>query len=134
MSMTLSPENLKYLPSHEWVFAPQDGSGVATVGISAFAVAELNDLVYMALPKVGQSVEAGQEFGEVESVKAVSPMYSPISGQIVEIHEGIVDRLETLNADAYAGGWLIKIKMSDPSQLDSLLDYQAYQKLLAQHG
>jgi glycine cleavage system H protein len=132
--MTLSPENLKYLSSHEWVYAPEDGSGVATVGISAFAVAELNDLVYMALPKVGQSVEAGQEFGEVESVKAVSPMYSPVSGQIVEIHEGIVNRLESLNSDAYAGGWLIKIKMSDPSQLDGLLDYQAYQKLLAQNG
>jgi glycine cleavage system H protein len=133
-SMTLSPENLKYLPSHEWLYAPQDGSGIATVGISAFAVAELNDLVYMALPKVGQVIESGQEFGEVESVKAVSPMYSPVSGQIVEIHEGIVERLETLNDDPYAGGWLIKIKLSDPSQLDGLLDYAAYQKLLAQSG
>jgi glycine cleavage system H protein len=132
--MTLSPENLKYLASHEWVYAPDDGSGIATVGISSFAVEELKDLVYMALPKVGQSVEAGQEFGEVESVKAVSPMYSPVSGQIIETHDAIIDRLETLNSDAYAGGWLVKIKMSDPSQLDGLLDYQAYQKLLAQHG
>ncbi|MFM8570081.1 MAG: glycine cleavage system protein GcvH [Pirellula sp.] len=132
--MTLSPENLKYLASHEWVYAPDDGSGIATVGISSFAVEELKDLVYMALPKVGQSVEAGQEFGEVESVKAVSPMYSPVSGQIIETHDAIVDRLEALNSDAYAGGWLVKIKMSDPSQLDGLLDYQAYQKLLAQHG
>jgi glycine cleavage system H protein len=88
----------------------------------------------MALPKVGQQVEAGQEFGEVESVKAVSPMYSPIAGQIVEIHEGIVDRLETLNSDPYVQGWLIKVKMSDPSQLDGLLDFAAYQKLLAQNG
>jgi glycine cleavage system H protein len=86
------------------------------------------------LPKVGQQVEAGQEFGEVESVKAVSPMYSPIAGQIVEIHEGIVDRLETLNSDPYVQGWLIKVKMSDPSQLDELLDFAAYQKLLAQNG
>lgn len=132
--MTLSPENLRYLSSHEWVYAPEDGSGIATVGISSFAVAELNDLVYMALPKVGQEVQAGQEFGEVESVKAVSPMYSPVSGQIVEVHEGIVDRLETLNADAYAGGWLIKVKMSDPGEVQGLLDYPAYQKLLAQHG
>jgi glycine cleavage system H protein len=132
--MTLSPENLKYLASHEWVYAPDDGSGIATVGISSFAVEELKDLVYMALPKVGQSVEAGQEFGEVESVKAVSPMYSPVSGQIIQTHDAIVDRLEALNSDAYAGGWLVKIKMSDPSQLDGLLDYQAYQKLLAQHG
>lgn len=132
--MTLQPENLKYLPSHEWVYVPQDGSGIATIGISAFAVAELNDLVYMALPKVGQQVEAGQEFGEVESVKAVSPMYSPIAGQIVEIHDGIVDRLETLNSDPYVQGWLIKVKMSDPSQLDGLLDFAAYQKLLAQNG
>lgn len=132
--MTLSPENLKYLSSHEWVYAPEDSSEIATIGISAFAVAELNDLVYMALPKVGQAVQAGQEFGEVESVKAVSPMYSPVSGQIVQINEGIVDRLETLNQDAYAGGWLIKVKMSDPAELKGLLDYQAYQKLLSQHG
>lgn len=132
--MSLQPENLKYLSSHEWVYAPEDGSGIATVGISSFAVAELNDLVFMSLPEVGRQVNAGQEFGEVESVKAVSPMYSPVSGEIVEVNSEIVDRLETLNQDAYVGGWLIKIRMSQPSELSGLLDFSAYQKLLGQHG
>ncbi len=132
--MTIRPEALKYCSSHEWIYVPEDGSGVATVGISSFAVAELNDLVYMALPSVGQSVQAGQEFGEVESVKAVSPMYSPVSGEIVEVHNEVVDRLETLGEDAYEGGWLIKIKMSNPKELDELLTYDAYKKSLEQHG
>jgi glycine cleavage system H protein len=130
--MTIRPEGLKYCPSHEWVHVPQDGSGIATVGISAFAVAELNDLVYMALPKVGQSVKAGEEFGEVESVKAVSPMYSPVSGEIVEVHDEVVDRLESLGTDPYDGGWLIKVKMSDPTELDTLLNFTDYQKSIAQ--
>lgn len=132
--MTIQPENLKYCESHEWAYAPAEAGGVATIGISAFAVAELNDLVFMALPAVGQKVEAGGEFGEVESVKAVSPMYSPVSGEIVEVNSGLVDRLEQLNADPYDQGWIIKVKMSDPSELDRLLDFAAYQKLLSQHG
>lgn len=132
--MSIQPENLKYCESHEWAYAPADAGGVATIGISAFAVAELNDLVFMALPAVGQKVEAGGEFGEVESVKAVSPMYSPVSGEIVEVNSGLVDRLEQLNVDPYDQGWIIKVKMSDPSELDRLLDFAAYQKLLSQHG
>jgi glycine cleavage system H protein len=132
--MTIQPENLKYCESHEWAYAPADAGGVATIGISAFAVAELNDLVFMALPAVGQKVEAGAEFGEVESVKAVSPMYSPVSGEIVEVNSGLVDRLDQLNADPYDQGWIMKVKMSDPSELDRLLDFAAYQKLLSQHG
>lgn len=132
--MTIQPENLKYCESHEWAYAPADAGGVATIGISAFAVAELNDLVFMALPTVGQKVEAGGEFGEVESVKAVSPMYSPVSGEIVEVNSGLVDRLDQLNADPYDQGWIMKVKMSDPSELDRLLDFAAYQKLLSQHG
>jgi glycine cleavage system H protein len=132
--MTIQPENLKYCESHEWAYAPADAGGVATIGISAFAVAELNDLVFMALPAVGQKVEAGAEFGEVESVKAVSPMYSPVSGEIVDVNSGLVDRLDQLNADPYDQGWIMKVKMSDPSELDRLLDFAAYQKLLSQHG
>lgn len=132
--MSIQPEQLKYCDSHEWVYAPADAGGVATVGISAFAVAELNDLVFMALPSVGQKLAAGQEFGEVESVKAVSPMYSPVSGEVIEVNSGLVDRLEQLNADPYDQGWMMKIKMSDPNELTKLMDYQAYQKMISQHG
>jgi glycine cleavage system H protein len=132
--MTIQPQNLKYCESHEWVAPPTDNSGIATIGISAFAVAQLNDIVFMALPSVGQSVSAGQEFGEVESVKAVSPMYSPVSGEVVEVHSELVDHLDRLNADPYEKGWIIKVKMSNPSELEQLLDFAAYEKMCAQQG
>lgn len=124
--MSIDPKKLKYATSHEW--ASLDASGVATIGISAFAVEELTDLVYMALPKVGQSVTAGQEFGEVESVKAVSPLYSPVSGEIVEVHDDLVNNLETLGQDPYTQGWIMKVKVSNPAELDGLLSFDAYSK------
>ena len=130
--MSISPEQLRYCESHEWVYVADDALGIATVGISAFAVAELTDLVFMALPKVGQTVTAGGEFGEVESVKAVSPMYSPVSGTVVEIHSALVDKLESLSVDPYNEGWIMKVKMSDPSELDRLLDWDAYNKQCSQ--
>ncbi|MCY3009303.1 MAG: glycine cleavage system protein GcvH [Planctomycetota bacterium] len=122
--MSITPDQLRFCESHEWALA-QDG--IATIGISAFAVAELTDLVFMALPKVGQSVVAGEEFGEVESVKAVSPMYSPVSGEVVEVHDALVNQLEILNSDPYDAGWIMKVKMSDPSELNKLLSWPAYQ-------
>ncbi|MFO0011659.1 MAG: glycine cleavage system protein GcvH [Planctomycetota bacterium] len=131
--MPIQPENLKYCESHEWV-TPPDASGFATIGISAFAVAQLNDIVFMALPTVGQNLTAGQEFGEVESVKAVSPMYSPVSGQVVEVHSELVDHLDRLNQDPYEDGWIIKVKLSNPGELDGLLDYATYQKRCAEQG
>ncbi len=130
--MTIQPQNLKYLESHEWVSPPSEADGLATIGISAFAVAQLNDLVFMALPAVGQKLAAKQEFGEVESVKAVSPMYSPVSGEVIEVHTELVDKLEQLNADPYDAGWIIRVKMSDPSELDNLLDHAAYSKMCAE--
>ena len=123
--MPRKPEELRYAPTHEWVSV--DGN-VATVGISAFAIAELTDLVFMALPQVGREVNAGEEFGEVESVKAVSPLYSPVSGTITEVNSPLVDRLETLADDPYESGWIIRVRMSDPSQLQKLMDHAAYQK------
>lgn len=126
--MTITPEKLRYLNSHEWAYVADDSSGIATIGISAFAVEELTDLVFMALPKVGQALTAGSEFGEVESVKAVSPMYSPVSGTVVEIHSALVDKLESLSVDPYNEGWIIKVKMSDPSELAGLLDWETYKK------
>jgi glycine cleavage system H protein len=124
--MSIVPENLRYLDSHEWAHVSSDDPGIATVGISSFAVEQLTDLVFMALPKVGQEVKAGHEFGEVESVKAVSPMYSPVSGTVVEVHEELVDRLDSLNQDPYEAGWIMKVKLSDPSELTKLLDWTTY--------
>ncbi len=126
--MSITPEQLRYCDSHEWAYVADKSTGIATIGISAFAVEELTDLVFMALPKIGQTVTAGSEFGEVESVKAVSPMYSPVSGTVVEVHAALVDNLESLSVDPYNEGWIIKVKMSDPSELDNLLDWDAYKK------
>ena len=128
------PSRLLYAESHEWVDV--DGSDqppIATIGISAFAIEQLNDLVYMDLPEVGRQIAAGEEFGEVESVKAVSPLYSPVSGEIVEVHAGLSDDLESLNGDPYDFGWIIKVKM-DGSLPDTLMDHAAYQKQCAQSG
>lgn len=126
--MSITPEQLRFCDSHEWAYVSDSSAGIATIGISAFAVEELTDLVFMALPKVGQTVTAGSEFGEVESVKAVSPMYSPVSGTVVETHSALVDNLESLSVDPYNDGWVIKVKMSDPSELNQLLDWEAYKK------
>lgn len=122
--MARKPEQLRYAPSHEWVDVAGD---TATIGISAFAVAELTDLVFMALPEVGKPVKAGEEFGEVESVKAVSPLYSPVTGEITAVNSELVDRLETLGDDPYDQGWLIKVKLANPSEVESLMDHAAYQ-------
>ncbi len=133
--MTLKPEQLRYLSSHEWASHGTDGdSQIATVGISAFAVEQLTDLVFMELPKVGTQVKSGQQFGEVESVKAVSPIYSPVSGEVVAVNDGLVNRLEVLGSDPYVEGWMIKVRMSNPAELDQLLDYSAYEKQCAENG
>lgn len=125
----MKPEDLKYNPSHEWAgVADEGGAKVATVGITSFALEQLTDLVYMALPKVGQKVSAGQEFGEVESVKAVSPLYSPVTGEVVAVHSELVDKLETMAADPYGEGWIIKVKLADGASTDSLLTFDQYQK------
>jgi glycine cleavage system H protein len=131
----VKPEELLYSETHEWVdVADEGGEKVATVGISAFAVEQLTDLVYMELPAVGASVEAGQAFGEVESVKAVSPLYSPVEGQIVAVNADLPNKLETLGEDPYGAGWIIKVKLSDDGALRKLLDYTAYQKQCAEEG
>ena len=128
----MNAEELMYCPTHEWVGTTEEnGETIATVGISAFAVEQLTDLVYMELPSVGNHVEAGQEFGEVESVKAVSPMYSPVSGEVIAVNDELADQLETLNDDPYMAGWIMKVKL--PGALpDNLLDFAAYQKQCAE--
>lgn len=127
----MNPEELLYAETHEWVHVD---SGVATIGISAFAAEQLTDLVYMELPEVGRELEAGEEFGEVESVKAVSPLYSPVSGEVVEVNSALTGKLETLASDAFGDGWMIKIRVSDDSGLSKLLKHDAYQKQCAEGG
>lgn len=131
----MNPEELRYNPSHEWVgIAEENGVRLAVIGITDFALEQLTDLVYMALPEIGVQVKAGQEFGEVESVKAVSPLYSPVDGEVVEVHSQLVDNLEQLGEDPFGDGWIIKVKLADDGQanLDGLLDYAAYKKQCAE--
>ena len=125
----MKPEELLFAESHEWVHIAEDGEDkIATIGISSVAVEALTDLVYMDLPDVGAAVAAGESFGEVESVKATSDLYSPVDGQITEVNTGLPDSLETLNEDPYGAGWIIKVKLSSDEGLDSLLKYEAYQE------
>ena len=131
----MNAEELLYAETHEWVYLEeQGGRKLATVGISAFAVEQLTDLVYMELPDVGTVVSSGGEFGEVESVKAVSPLYSPVDGEVVEVNSSLPDSLETLNSDPYGDGWIVKVQVSDGTSLSKLMDYAAYQKQCAEEG
>jgi glycine cleavage system H protein len=120
------PENFRYTKEHEWVSVNGD---VGTVGITFHAQSELGDIVYVDMPTPGAAVTAGESFGSVESVKAVSEIYSPVSGEVVEANETLKDAPETLNDDPHGAAWLVKIRLSDKSQLDGLMDatqYQAY--------
>lgn len=129
----MNVEDLKYNASHEWVAISEDGGArIATIGITDFAIEQLTDLVFMALPDVGQNVEAGSEFGEVESVKAVSPLYSPVDGQVVAVHTELADNLEQLGEDPFGEGWIIKVRLAEGATLDGLLDRNAYVKQCAE--
>lgn len=131
----MKPEDLLFAETHEWVYVSQGDNGkIATVGLSAFALEQLTDLVYLELPQVGAQVHAGDEFGEVESVKAVSSLYSPVDGTVTEVNESLPDHLETLGEAPYEKGWIAKVQLSDESSLDKLRDYQAYQKQCAEEG
>ena len=115
-------EGLKYSESHEWVKVE---GNVAVVGVSDFAQKEMGDIAYVDLPDVDDEVEAGEEFGALESVKAASELISPVSGKVIEVNEELEDTPEKVNEDAYAS-WIIKVEMSDPSELDALMDAAAY--------
>ena len=117
------PEDLKYLDTHEYVRLEGD---VATVGISAFAIDQLGDIVFLELPEVGSAVEKGESFGTVESVKAVEDLKSPVTGTVVEANADLVDAPDTLVDDPYVAGWLIKVQIDDPSSLDNALTAEAY--------
>jgi len=129
----VKPEDLLYAKTHEWVALSEvEGAKIATLGISAFAVEALTDLVYIDLPDVGKQVEALQPFCEVESVKAVSDIYSPIAGEVVAVNQTLPDAPETLGEDPFGTGWIAKIKITDEAGLSGLLDHNAYQKLCSE--
>ena len=120
------PENLRYTKEHEWVLADGDAG---TIGITDHAQQELGDIVYVDLPKVGTRIDAGKSLGSVESVKAVSDIYAPVSGEITEINESLADAPEKLNTDPHGDAWLVKIRLSNPEEIQRLMsaaDYQSY--------
>lgn len=117
------PEDVRYSADHEWAIGEGD---LYIIGISDFAQDQLGDIVYVELPEVGAVLEKGDEFGTVESVKAVSELYMPLSGEVTEINAELEDNPEQVNDDPYDGGWMIKIRPSDAGQIDQLMDRQAY--------
>ena len=122
------PENLKYLhPEHDWARVEGDE---ATLGITWFAQDALGELVHFEPPEEGADVAQGSSYGEVESVKAVSDVIAPLSGEVVEVNRKVVDAPETVNGDPYGDGWLIRIRLTEPSEVDSLLDVGAYRQVL----
>lgn len=123
------PGDLRYTKEHEWI---QIEDNIATIGITDYAQQELGDVVYVELPAVGQDFEAEESFGSVESVKAVSEIYMPLTGTVTEVNEDLADSPEVINEDAYGEGWMIKIEISDSSQLDDLLSADEYKEYLAE--
>jgi glycine cleavage system H protein len=125
------PSDLLYTKEHEWARIRGD---VAIVGITRFAVEQLGDVTQLDLPQEGASVTREQVFGTVESVKAVSDLFAPVTGSIVRVNVALNDAPETLNEDPYQAGWLVEIQVTDKAELDGLMDVAAYQKLLAEHA
>lgn len=125
----MDPQSLRFTPSHEWVSLQGD---VATVGISKFAVDQLSDLTMIELPSVGARLAAGKSFGEVESVKSVSDLYAPLAGEVVEVNDELTANVQLLSDDPYGQGWLIKLRVEDPSAVSQLMDHDAYEKKVAE--
>ena len=121
------PENLKYTKEHEWIKIDGD---IATVGITDFAQGELGDIVYVEIETEGESLDADEVFGTVEAVKTVSDLFMPLSGEVTEFNEGLDTDPEAVNRDPYGDGWMVKIKMSDTSQVDGLLSAEAYKEVI----
>ena len=124
--MSMFPENFRYTKEHEWVLAEGD---TATIGITDHAQQELGDIVYVDLPKVGARLEQGVTLGSVESVKAVSDIYAPVSGEVTEVNATLAEKPEALNQDPHGAAWLVKVKLANPAEVEALLsaaDYEAY--------
>ena len=125
------PEEFKYTEEHEWVMVEEE---IAVIGISDFAQDALGDVVFVELPEVGAVLEAGKAFGVVESVKAVSDIYAPISGTVEEINEELIEAPEIINTSPYVDGWMIKIRMTDAADADALMSSEEYQALIAEES
>lgn len=121
------PEELRYTKDHEWIRVEGD---VGTIGITDYAQGELGDVVFVELPPKGKIFKLGEPFGTVEAVKAVSDLYSPVSGEVTEINAALASTSELVNKDSYGGGWMIKIKFSDKNELSGLLDVNTYRELI----
>lgn len=123
------PPGLKYSKEHEWVAAEES---VVTIGITDHAQDQLGEIVYLELPSVGEKISKDDPFGVVESVKAVSDIYAPVGGTVVEVNEGLPESPEVINEDPYGDGWLIKVRISDLSELEDLMDGEEYEEMVAQ--
>ncbi|CBV42411.1 glycine cleavage system protein GcvH [Halomonas elongata] len=125
--MSSIPPNLRYAESHEWI--QDNGDGTVTIGITDHAQQSLGDVVFVELPEVGASLAKGDEFGVVESVKAASDLYAPVSGEVVEVNESLEDAPESINESPYEDAWIMKVRLEDGSDLEDLLDADAYQAI-----
>jgi len=119
----MTPEDSRYAKSHEYVHVEGE---VATVGITDYAQKELGDVVFVEVPKVGSQLEAADELGSIESVKAVSELFAPVSGEVIEVNEALALKPELVNTDPYGDGWMVKIRMSDPTEVDELMNAEEY--------
>ncbi len=121
------PTNLKYTKDHEWLRIEGD---TGWIGITDYAQAELGDIVFVELPTIGSKLEQGKAFGTIEAVKAVSDLYAPVTGEVVEVNKEVQDSPEVVNKEPYERGWMLKVKLTNPSELGALLDVDAYKKLI----
>ena len=128
----MNPKDRKYTREHEWVLLEDGSAGLALVGITHYAQDQLGDVVYLELPAIGTSVGHLAKMGEIESVKAVSDLYSPVSGDVMEVNARLAREPELVNNDPFGDGWMLRVKISDASELDTLLDAAAYEEYIGQ--
>lgn len=129
--MTKIPNDIKYSHTHEWVRCEGD---VATIGITDHAQSELGDITYLDLPEVGRVLQRDERFGEIESVKAVSELFAPVSGEVIEVNMGALDATEVINEDPYGGGWMVRVRLQNPSELDALMGAEEYARFIDEGG
>lgn len=123
----MTPEDSRYAKSHEYIHVE---GGIGTIGITEYAQKELGDVVFVELPQVGTEIEQGDEMGSIESVKAVSELFAPVSGEVVEINEALAEKPELVNTDPYGDGWMIKVKMTAPDEVDELMNAEDYEEYI----
>jgi len=123
------PQDLVYSKEHEWCRVEGD---VAVIGITDFAQGELGDVVFLELPETGDTITAGDEFGTIEAVKAVAELFAPVSGEVVEVNSGVIDAPEAVNEDAYGNGWMLKVNLSDATEVGNLMDAAGYEALIGE--